>query len=353
MTECLKQFVRLFLCRDVFLFATYIAEIATPNHRGALLSVIEIMYSLGILTSNLLMYHFKWNLVASFFVVLSFLGLFATIFIPESPVWLYSKGKCDVSIVTLCSIRCQERNELESEIQEMEKSCSLKFKTCSKETLRNCINAWKPFVTLSTMFIILQSTGYPIMLAFTVTIVDRLRIPYDSSVIAVMLSASIFIGSSTTPYCMHKLCRKTVLAMSGIGMAISMVIIALYEELADGRANSWSWIVPLALFAYIFTCIVGVLLVGFVMGGELFPLEVRGIMNGLYGAVGYMYSTAMLKAYPHFLTYFGIKFTLWVFAGFSFLAASFGIFVLPETKGKTLNEVQEKYFRRNKQQNIV
>lgn len=335
-----------------FCVATYIAEIATPNNRGALLSVIEIMYSLGILISNLLMYHLKWNVVASFFVVLSLLGLLATIFLPESPAWLYSKGKHTQSISTLCSLRCREPNELESEIQEMEKSCSLRVDSCSKQTIRNCLHAWKPFVTLSVMFIILQSTGYPIMLAFTITIVDRLQIPYKSSIIAVMFSSSIFIGSLTTPYFMHRFGRKMILAVSGLGMAAAMVVVALYEEIGvENKLNWLSWIVPFALFMYIFACIIGVLPVGFVMGGELFPIEVRGIMNGLYGAVGYMYSAVMLKAYPHFLATFGVKTTLWTFAAFSFLAASYGIFVLPETKGKTLNEVQEEYFKKNNQNN--
>ncbi|XP_065224310.1 facilitated trehalose transporter Tret1-like [Planococcus citri] len=333
-----------------FCVATYIAEICIPHHRGALLSVIEIMYSLGILLSNILMYYFKWNLVAAFFVAISVFGLLMTVLLPESPVWLYSKGKHDKSIAVLRDLRCKELHELDPEIRQMEISCSQTFKTCSKETFRNCLKAWKPFVILSTMFIILLSTGYPIMLAFTVTIVDRLNIPYESSTIAVLFAVSIFTGSLTTPYFMHTFGRKMVLAISGLGMAVSMVIVALYEELAQD--NSWSCIVPLALFVYIFACIIGVLPVGFVMGGELFPLEVRGVMNGLYGAAGYVYSSAMMKAYPRFSSLLGIKSILWMFAGFSLLAALFGIFILPETKGKSLNEVQEKYFKKNKKSDV-
>lgn len=329
--------------------ATYISEIATTSHRGALLSILEITYNAGILFCNLLMYNLPWDIVGLIFCGSSLFAFVLSFILPESPIWLYSRGKQEKSIKTLCSIRCQEREKIETEILEMEASCSTQTDTNLNGTFKNCLNAWKSFAICTALFALMQNTGYSIMIAFTITIVDRLKIPFESSKITLIYSITGFIGSFATPYFMHKLGRKTILSASAFGMAVSMTTIAIYEEMYLTHVEKpYAWIVPIALYAYVLLCNIGVLPISYAMCGELFPHEVRGTMNGLYGIVAYVYWSATLKFYPKFMFVFGIKVMIWAFAISCFMVTLYGIFILPETRGKSLVEVQQQYFRKKR-----
>lgn len=185
------------------------------------------------------------------------------------------------------------------------------------------------------------------LVSFTIMIVDRLKLPFESAKITILYSTFGFIASFITPYTMHNFGCKTILKTSALGMCICMTCAAVYEELFYyNDEKPLVWIIPVALCVYVFTCTLGVLPVSFVIGGEMFPHEVRGIMNGVYGALGYIYWAVMFKFFPQFLLHFGVKVVLWTFAGFAAVVVCYGIFVLPETKGISLNEVQEKYFQK-------
>lgn len=332
-----------------FCISAYISEISTTEHRGALLSMIEITYSIGIVISNALMYKFSWNIVAIIFTFLSTGALLLTFILPESPMWLYSKGKHEKSIEILKSLRSSDQNVLEHEIQDMKRACESKSKTTLANTLKACIKAWKPFVIVTSLFILMQNTGYPMMVSFTLTILDRLRMPYESAIVTLLYSSCGFIASFITPYTMHSFGRKTILIASAFGMGISITCVAVYEEIFyDSSTKPFAWIIPAALCTYVFTCTLGVLPVSFVIGGEMFPHEVRGVMNGIYGACGYLYWSMVFKIFPLYLAYFGIKVVLWTFVGFAAIVVFFGLFILPETRGISLNEVQRKYFQKSK-----
>lgn len=328
---------------------TYVSEISTPNYRGALLSFVYVTETSGVLLCNLLMYYLPWNVVGLIFSASSLLVFIISFILPESPIWLYSHGKQEKAIQTLSQLRCKQRDAIESEIQEMEIACSEQTKIDFKTLFRSCLKAWKPFALCVSLFFIKQQTGYSVMIAFTVTIVDRMEIPYDSSNITVIYSIVAVISSLATLYFMHTFGRKTVLSVSALGMGLSTIAIAAYQAIYRSNGQKpYSWIVPAALYCYVFLCNIGVLPINSVMCGELFPHEVRGTMNGLYGIVAYIYWSLSMTFYPMLMFTIGIEATMWTFSVFCFMVALFGIFVLPETKDKTLNEVQETYFKKKK-----
>lgn len=339
----------IFLTGMSFCVSTYISEISTPENRGALLGLTEVAYNVGVMFCSILLYNVMWNVAAIVFIALSIIFMISMLFLPESPVWLYSKGKREESVKTLCSLRCSKVEDITEEIQDMEKNCDEEKKISCSETMKNVCRAWKPLLITIVLFGLLQHTGYSIMIAYTIMIFDRLDIPMESAKITIAYSVVGFIGSVATPFFMHKMGRKTILALSSLGMGICMVVVGVYEEVFYYQSEKlFAYIVPIAFYVYTLACNIGVLPIGFIVGGELFPNEVRGIMNGLYGVFAYVYWSVTLKVYPKFMFTFGIKAVVWAFAASCFMVTLFGVFVLPETQGKTLNEVQEQYFQKKK-----
>lgn len=332
-----------------FCVSTYISEIAAREHRGALLSIISIARNIGIMLCNITMYNFMWNVSSIIFAALSLVFMACASLLPESPIWLYNKGRKQEAIEVLCSIRCAQKEQLEGEIQDMENSNKKPVKMTIGVVFKSIRHAWRQFLIVAVLFALLQHTGYAIMTAYNITVFERLQIPYNSSQMAVVYSTIGFIGGCTTPVFMHKLPRKTILAISSFGQAICMIAVGVYEELFYFESvKLHAWIVPLAFYSYVLVTAFGVSSLGFVIGGEIFPIEVRGTMNGIFGVFAYMYWATTLKVYPKFMFNFGIKTMIWTFVISSLIVCTFGVFILPETHGKTLNEVQEQYFSKKK-----
>lgn len=334
-----------------FCASTYISEISSPTHRGALLGLITVTYNLGAALSNTLMYFVSWNTSAWIYALLSLSFMFFMLLLPESPVWLYSKGKKETSIQTLCSLRCSNEIEIQHEIDDMEKSNQNKPKLSFTRIIKKTFGAWKPFLIVVVLQTIMQHTGYAIIFSYTIYIFNRLRLPINSSKFAIGYSIAGVIGAAVAPYVMHRVKRRTLLAVSSFIMGLCMIVISIYEEIFYHRDDKlFPHVVSVSFYVYALACNAGVLLIAYSVGSEVFPNEVRGIMNGLYGVFSFVYWSLTLKFYPTLINIFDIKIIMWSFAGFCFVIVLYSYFILPETKGMTLNEVQEKYFKKSNKQ---
>ncbi|XP_065216842.1 facilitated trehalose transporter Tret1-like [Planococcus citri] len=326
----------------------YVSEISTAKYRGLLLALVDVTLNFGVIISSFLMYFFKWNIVAIIFTVMSFVSLFLTFILPESPVWLYSKGKKDQAIEVLVALRSKSRNELEDEIIDME----LALEAIDKKEggmMKKCFLAWRQFLIVNLLSFLITLAGPLIFLSYTVLIIDELKTPYDGSTLAVIYSIAGFCGSFLTPFFMHNFKRKVALTVSAGGMTISMLGVSLYEFFyLESEYKPCAWIVPTLLCAYNILENMAVFPLSFVIGGELFPLEVRGTLQGFFGCLAWISWAVSLKYYLNVMFYFGIRTMLWCLTVACALIVLFAIFILPETHGKTLNEIQEEYFSKKK-----
>lgn len=73
-----------------------------------------------------------------------------------------------------------------------------------------------------------------------------------------------------------------------------------------------------------------------------------GTMSGLVQICGYELMFIVIKIYPSLISYFGVEYVWSVFTGFCVGSALFGAFIMPETKGKTLDEILKSFESRQK-----
>jgi len=64
-----------------------------------------------------------------------------------------------------------------------------------------------------------------------------------------------------------------------------------------------------------------------------------GVMSGIVQVCGYELMFIVIKIYPFLVSRFGIEAVWSVFAAFCVISAFYGAFIMPETKGKSLNEI--------------
>lgn len=144
--------------------------------------------------------------------------------------------------------------------------------------------------------------------------------------------------------------RKPLLVISGLMMTVCLGILGYYFMLKDGGSDvsaiGWLPLTSLALFNVVFS--IGYGSVPFTVISEIFPPETKGVASSMSIVVHWSLVFAVTKLFPTMEDRMGQAATFWTFSCFTVASAGFAYFVLPETKGKTLQEIQRKLERKRK-----
>lgn len=294
-----------------------------------------------------------WRTSAYYYVVCSIVCFFLLFLLPESPSWLVTRGKSDRAAKILTWLRGCE-NEAEREIVEIENSMELTMSKKSRQSLSSLFTdifrSWKPLAILVGLVTLQRVCGCQILESYPVRFFDALKLPFDSSRAAIYHSTTNFATSFFTPLAVQKLPRRVLLGLTSFVMGISMLVVALYEvQYFDSKYQPYFVTVLVSVYVYDVASTLGVLPLPFIMSGELFPTENRGMMNGIYCFFSFLISAAVVKLFPKFVTLVGIINVIFSYAIVCFVTILYGKFWLPETRGKTLPEIQAKYFKHRRE----
>lgn len=91
---------------------------------------------------------------------------------------------------------------------------------------------------------------------------------------------------------------------------------------------------------------IGFLTLPWVMTSELYPLRFRGSLGGITTSIVQMLTFATIKMYPNLEPIVGIECFMWTFAVASSLGAAFALTILPETRGRSLDEIENEFSRK-------
>lgn len=323
------------------------AEISTPEHRGPLLSILEPVYTFGILICNLLVHNLGWRTSAYCFIGCSIFCFLLLFLLPESPSWLVIRGESDRAAKILTWLRGSE-NEAEREIVEIENSMELSKSSGQplSSLFVDIFHSWKPLAILVGLVTLQRVCGCPVLESYTVRFFEALKLPFDSPTAAIYHSTANFATSFFTPFAVQKLPRRVLLGLTSFMMGISMMVVALYEvQYFGSNYQPYYLVVLVSVYVYDVASTLGVLPLPFIMSGELFPTENRGMMNGIYGCFSFLISAAVVKVFPRFLALVGIINVIFSYSFVCFVTILYGKCFLPETRGKTLPEIQVKYFK--------
>ena len=146
-----------------------------------------------------------------------------------------------------------------------------------------------------------------------------------------------------------KLGRKPILITSSIGCAIALLGEGTYFSIKDyleGDTSSITWLPSTALAVFWIMNSMGVMSLPYVLLGEIFPTNIKGIAVPTSAAYAGISGFLVTKFFKPLSNSIGIYGTFYVFAGICILGAIFVLVFLPETKGKTFDEIQEKIRQR-------
>lgn len=322
----------------------YVGEIAQDGNRGALGCFLPIIVSFGILFGYCVGPYLSimWFNLISAVPAIIFLGV--VFLLPESPYYLLMNNKVAEANRVLYFIRNGTNRELmDNEILSMRKT--LKY---SQENTSNFKDFFfVPSLRSTTLLIITimifqQLTGVSIIIAYMQTVFNDAGIQIPSEIAVIIVGIVQCISCSATPLVVDKLGRKILLLLSifGTGMSQCTMGIYFYLKTEGNDINAITWLPILSLVVFITAYNIGLGPLPWVLVGELFPQHVKSIASTIatFSCLIMAFSTTV--SFPLLREVLGVAWSFWFFSACCVLGFTVLLVFLPETKGKSLYEIQ-------------
>ncbi|XP_067631199.1 facilitated trehalose transporter Tret1-2 homolog [Eurosta solidaginis] len=333
---------------------SYAAEISLPRIRGRLVMGTSIAIATGILLMYVLGYFIRNNfkLISIITVIYQCFAFCCCLPMPESPSWLLQKGyeeRARKSLKYFRGLSSKDTNvyeEFETELASIKKNSENSRTAAANESLLQAISApevYKPLIMMISFFFFQQFSGIVVVIVFAAQIATRAGVSTDPLLIAVFVGVARIITTLLMGVIFDKFGRRPAGMVSAGGMTVCMFILA---------ANGWWPVVgealpllsAIAIILHIIFSTMGLLTLPFFMISEVFPQRVRGSSNGFSLSLGLLFSFSVVKLYPTVESLIGTANCFAFFGVISLLGVAFIYFIVPETKGRTLLEIEE-YFR--------
>jgi MFS family permease len=171
----------------------------------------------------------------------------------------------------------------------------------------------------------------------------------DPLVSSLILNAITIFSTFVTPFLADRVGRRVVLLVSGTGMAISVSVLGGYFKYAsivgsDVAGSRCGWLPLGSLVIYFYLYLLGFASMPWVMVSEMSPLKSRAFAGSVSGTVNGLCAFGMAMSFTPAMTAMNTYGVFWMFAVITTISIVFIFFFVPETKKKTLEEIEE-YFR--------
>ncbi|XP_050350830.1 facilitated trehalose transporter Tret1-like isoform X1 [Nymphalis io] len=324
----------------------YLGEISEPRLRGLLIGTPFVAYSLGVLYVYALGGALTWRSVAHLSIVLPVLAFAALCFSPESPTWLARQGRFHDAMAAMSRLR-GDSDTAQRELHELI-SAREKEKARGEESIRFLATVLRPPVLkpllLINAFNMLQIlSGSYVVIFYAVDIVKDAGGSLSPHMAA---NASACVRLAVTVVAcvlLLKVTRRFLVLLSGIGTAVCTLALAFLLSQGPGTGVT----PPTLILGYVAFNTLGFFLLPGLMIGELLPTKVRGLCGGyifcLFNAVLFGFT----KLYPIMKNSIGMAGVFGLFGAAASLATIVLFLLLPETKGKSLIQIEQYYQKPN------
>ncbi|XP_066143548.1 facilitated trehalose transporter Tret1-like isoform X1 [Euwallacea fornicatus] len=326
----------------------YVAEISQNHNRAKFGCLFGVFITLGLFYPFSLGAHLNIPVYAMTcnIPLLVFLVVFG-IFMPETPIWLLINGKVKQAEEALVKLRKKEPVDVQEEINEILAAVQ---ENQGKGGFRELIRsqpAKRAMIICIGLVLLQELSGIHPMMAYLKPIFQASGTKISPDLSTIIFGLSQISSNFITALIVEKVGRRILYMVSAVGCGIACAILGAYFFLQTQKADldGVFWLPLTCMVAYMifFSCGLGPLAWSIV--GEIFPSHVKGIGSGLTVCVSFSASFFVLMTFPIVSEAAGMSAPFWMFTVVTVIGLFFIHYVVPETKGMTLAEIQDTLMR--------
>ena len=291
---------------------TYITEISPAELRGTFVSFYQLFVVVGILVAycaNLFFssYEMNWHLMLGLPMVFAILDIVLLLFLPESPIWLEQRG---------------QKRETE--------------KVAFKELFKGRMGY---VVFLGCMLAFFQQiTGINVVVNYAPSILGELGIAGNSPLVqTVYIGLANILFTVIALWLVDKFGRKTLLVSGCFGCTAALAYMTYAYSIPDPSSIG----VLIAILAYIGFFALSLSPLMFVVTSEIYPSHIRGTAMAVSTGISWACAFIVVQFYPWMESTLGANVAFGIFAFLCLAAGLFIQFLIPETKGKSLESIEK------------
>ncbi|KAH8283468.1 hypothetical protein KR018_003179 [Drosophila ironensis] len=323
----------------------YCTEISTTALRGTIGAFFQLLIVSGVLYGYLVGGFLDLLYINILCAILPIIFFVVHFFMPESPVYLALKGRNDDAAKSLQWLRGADA-DIEDELKEI-------FEESQRQNGQEKVNIIaalrRPIVLkglgISVLLQVFQQwTGINAILFYSSSIFadvgSSLSGTDASIIIAVVQVTSTFVAVMI----IDKTGRRILLIISGLLMAISTALMGLYfqmDESKPGSMDDFGWLPICSICVFIVFFSIGFGPVPWLVMAELFSEDVKSVAGSISGTSNWLSAFLVTLLFPILKSGIGPGPTFWIFTVIAVLSFLYSLFFVPETKGKTILEIQD------------
>jgi len=318
----------------------YIAEHTPPKIRGGTVSYNQLMITIGIMAAYLTDFALRnvtngWRWMLGIGAVPGLILLVSMFFVPYSPRWLMQRGRTDEARAVLTRTRNGEG--VDDEVSEIESVVSQESRGGLRALLQPRLR--KLLIIGIGLAVVQQVVGVNTVVYFSPTILTYTGL-HANDAIAQAMSVGItnVVFTVIAVLLLDRVGRRALLITGTVGLTIALALLGTFFALQ--WQNSAPWVALVALILYMASFAIGLGPVFWLMISEIFPLSMRGSAMAVCSVFNWVANFFVSYYFLQLIDAIGKSWTFWLYAGLAVLGIAFFVARVPETKDRTLEEIE-------------
>jgi len=281
------------------------------------------------------------------------LGVF-TFMIPESPRWLAKKGRIEEAKSALKKLRggCETSEEVDALEQQANVSAATEY-AANRESMRTTAfkDLWAAKYQLSigiALQFFQQFSGINAIMFFCTTIMRNAKMS-NADIVSMTVMLEQVVVTALACYLMDKAGRRVLLLTGSSVLTVACLLFGVFFVLQASGYEGINWMVFLSVYTYMAAFSIGVGAIPWLIMAEIFPNNIRSLGASIATTCNWIFAfivTMTLEKMTASIQYYGV---MWLFGGCCLLLTIFAFFFIPETKGKSFEEIQAWFASSNRE----
>lgn len=324
-----------------FTVPLYISELSPPTIRGLCVSLNQLMVTVGIVVAYIVDLSFAeilsgWRWMLGLSIIPAAILFIAMWFLPETPRWLAKNNHLEQARAIFKKIGNSDK-DFDGLVVALEENLRVE-KGGLRELFSHRLR--RPLMIGMLLAFFQQVTGINTIIYYSPIIFQQVGL--DSAVAALWATSSVgvinVLSTLLALWLLDRIGRRPLLIWGISSMIIGLLALGIDWLAPAGEERA---IVAIAsLMVYIFGFAIGLGPIAWLFIAEIYPLKVRGIAMSCATMVNWGFNFLIALTFLTLIELMGASWTFWLYGLLSLFSLIFVIFWIPETKGKTLEEIE-------------